>query len=109
MPSPRSGGGFVLLSRSKKLAEFGRQGGQKNRHWKIETESLPYRSVRNIDELCELLEETINRVRQGPFDLRAANTIGLLAVTCMKALAQRDQSTESTVNETSGGIYTSLF
>jgi hypothetical protein len=33
-----------------------------------------------------LLEETINRVRQGPFDLRAANVIGFLASILLKAL-----------------------
>ena len=32
---------------------------------------LPDRSLKNIGEVGELLEETINRVRQGPFDLRA--------------------------------------
>lgn len=36
--------------------------------------------------MVSLLEETINRVRQGPFDLRAANTIGFLAGTLLKAL-----------------------
>jgi hypothetical protein len=93
----------------EKLAEFGRQGGQKNRHWKIETEVLPYRSVKSIDEVCELLEETINRVRQGPFDLRAANTIGMLAGTYMKALSERTESPEPTDSGASGGMYTSLF
>ena len=33
-----------------------------------------------------LLEETINRVRQGPFDLRAANAIGFLAGILLKAI-----------------------
>jgi hypothetical protein len=35
------------------------------------------------------LEETINRIRQGAFDLRAANAIGFLAGTLLKALDQR--------------------
>jgi hypothetical protein len=39
--------------------------------------------------VSELLEETINRVRQGPFDLRAANAIGFLAGILLKALDQR--------------------
>jgi hypothetical protein len=39
--------------------------------------------------VSELLEETINRVRQGPFDLRAANSIGFLAGILLKALDQR--------------------
>jgi hypothetical protein len=33
-----------------------------------------------------LLEETINRIRQGPFDLRTANSIGFLAGILLKAL-----------------------
>ena len=33
-----------------------------------------------------LLEGTINRVRQGPFDLRAANAIGFLAGILLKAI-----------------------
>jgi len=37
----------------------------------------------------ELLEETINKVRQGPFDLRAANANGFLAGILLKALDQR--------------------
>ncbi|MBZ5547399.1 MAG: hypothetical protein LAO22_05425 [Acidobacteriia bacterium] len=35
------------------------------------------------------MEETINRVRDGPFDLRAANAIGFLAGILLKALDQR--------------------
>jgi len=42
-----------------------------------------------MGEVGELLEETINRVRQGPFDLRAANAIGFLAGVLLKALDQR--------------------
>jgi hypothetical protein len=36
--------------------------------------------------VSELLEETINRVRQGPFDLRTANAIGFLAGILLKAI-----------------------
>jgi hypothetical protein len=42
-----------------------------------------------MEEVGELLEETINRVRQGPFDLRAANAIGFLSGVLLKALDQR--------------------
>jgi hypothetical protein len=41
---------------------------------------------RSTADVASLLEETINRIRQGPFDLRAANTIGFLAGTLLKAL-----------------------
>ena len=36
--------------------------------------------------MSEILEETINRVRHGPFDLRAANAIGFVASVPLKAL-----------------------
>jgi hypothetical protein len=72
----------------REAGELGRQGGLRNRRWRVETDGLPNRSLKSIDEVCELLEETINRVRQGPFDLRAANTIGLLAGIHLKVLAQ---------------------
>ena len=45
--------------------------------------------LKSIGDVSELLEETINRVRRGPFDLRAANAIGFLASTLLKALDQR--------------------
>jgi hypothetical protein len=66
---------------------------------------LPHRPLKTIEEVCELLEEAINRVRQGPFDLRAANSIGYLAAILLKALAQRVEAPETTNSE----IYTSLF
>jgi hypothetical protein len=69
---------------------------------------LPTRPLRSIGEVCELLEETINRVRQGPFDLRAANAIGFLAGILLKAL-ERVESPETTNSEASPGIYPSLF
>jgi hypothetical protein len=56
-----------------------RGGRQKNRRWPLDGGSLSHRSLKSINEVTGLLEETINRVRQGPFDLRAANVIGFLA------------------------------
>jgi hypothetical protein len=50
---------------------------------------FPHRPLKNIGEVRDLLGETINRVRQGPFDLRAANSIGFLAGILLKALDQR--------------------
>ena len=93
----------------ERLADLGRQGGLRNRRWRVEIDGLQSRSLKSIDEVCELLEETINRVRQGPFDLRAANTIGLLSGIHLKALAQRAEPPETTNREASGGVYTSLF
>jgi hypothetical protein len=60
----------------EKLAEFGRQGGKKNRRWKADKGELPERQLKSVGQVGELLEETINRVRQSPFDLRSANAIG---------------------------------
>jgi hypothetical protein len=73
----------------EKLAELGRQGGKKNGHWKRADCDLPQLPLKTIGEVSELLEETINRVRRGPFDLRAANAIGFLAGILLKALDQR--------------------
>jgi len=42
-------------------------------------DGLPHRPLKSIGEVSELLEETINRVRHGSFDLRAANAIGFLS------------------------------
>jgi hypothetical protein len=46
-----------------------------------------------VGEVSELLEETINRVRQGPFDLRAANAIGYLAYQTVEASMKGQPST----------------
>lgn len=73
----------------EKLAILGRQGGQRNRRWKHDESVFPQRQLKSIGEVSELLEETINRVRQGPFDLRAANAIGFLSGILLKALDQR--------------------
>ena len=69
---------------------------------------LPPRPLKSTEEVCELLEETINLVRRGSLDVRAANSIGVLAGIHLKALAQRVEARE-TDSEASGGIYMSLF
>jgi hypothetical protein len=70
----------------EKLAELGREGGRKNRHWTSDNQDLAKKTLRSTADVASLLEETINRVRQRPFDLRAANTIGFLAGNLLKAL-----------------------
>ena len=70
----------------EKLAELGRQGGKRNRRWKPTDRDLSQISLKSIGDVSRLLEETINRVRQGPFDLRAANGIGFLSSILLKAL-----------------------
>ena len=85
--APALEGGLCFFhAHPEKLAALGRQGGQKNRRWKVDGRDLPDRSLNSIGEVSGLLEETINRVRQGPFDLRAANAIGFLAGILLKAL-----------------------
>jgi hypothetical protein len=69
---------------------------------------LPPRPLKSTEEVCELLEETINLVRRGSLDVRAANAIGFLAGIFLKALDQRVEARE-TDSEASGGIYMSLF
>jgi hypothetical protein len=88
--APALEGGLCFFhAHPEKLAALGRQGGQRNRHWKFDERDLPERPLKNVGEVSKLLEETINRVRQGPFDLRAANSIGFLAGILLKALDQR--------------------
>jgi hypothetical protein len=88
--APALEGGLCFChTHPERLAELGRLGGQKNRRWKLDECDLPQLPLKSIGEVSELLEETINRVRQGPFDLRAANAIGFLAGILLKALDQR--------------------
>jgi hypothetical protein len=90
-----------------KLAELGRQGGKKNCHWKHADGNLPQIPLKSIGDVSGILEETINRVRQGPFDLRAANAIGFLASILLKALESgriedRLAHLEAAMNSTTG-------
>jgi len=91
----------------EKLPELGRQGGQKNRRWTSDGCELPTIPLKSIDDVLGLLEETINRIRQGPFDLRVANSIGFLVWIHLKALAQRVEAPETRCGEES--VYMSLF
>jgi hypothetical protein len=70
----------------EKAAELGRDGGRKNRHRIPIASELAPRRLRSFEDVQSLLEETVNRVRQGPFDLRAANSIGFLAGILLKAV-----------------------
>jgi hypothetical protein len=77
----------------EKLAELGRRGRKNNRRWKSNDDDLPDRPLKTIEEVGGLLEETINRVRQGPFDLRAANSIGYLAGILLKGSGSKTGGT----------------
>ena len=70
----------------ERLAELGRQGGRKNRRWEPEPPGVTQKPLKSVADVGALLEETINKIRSGPFDLRAANAIGFLAGNLLKAL-----------------------
>jgi hypothetical protein len=70
----------------ERLVELGRQGGRRNRRPRFNLEELATRSLKNVREVADLLEETINSVRQGKIDLRASNAIGFLSGILLKAL-----------------------
>jgi hypothetical protein len=78
----------ALHSDPERAAEMGSKHGRRLT-FPPPTDALTHRPLKSIGEVSELLEETINRVRQGPFDLRAANSIGFLAGILLKALDQR--------------------
>ena len=78
----------ALHSDPERAAEIGSKHGRRVT-FPSPPDALPHRPLKNIGEVGELLEETINRVRQVPFDLRAANAIGFLAGILLKALDQR--------------------
>ena len=102
--------GFCFFhAHPEKSAELGRLGGRKNRRWRSEDLDGPPRSLKTVKEVVNLLDETINRLWQGPFDLRTANTIGFLTGILLKALAQQAEVPETTDSERSPGVYTALF
>ncbi len=87
--APASEGGLCFChAHPERLVELGRQGGQKNRRWRATERNLPQRSLKNVGDVSDLLEETINQVRRGPFDLRAANAIGYLTGVLLRSLEQ---------------------
>jgi len=55
----------------------------------LDERSIPDRPLKSMGDVGELLEETINRVRRSPFDIRSANAIGFLAGVLLKALDSR--------------------
>jgi hypothetical protein len=87
----------ALHSDPERAAELG-----SNRGRRVISQSGPellhpaHRSLKSADDISELLEETINRVRQGLLDSRVANTIGFLAGIQLKALTEIVEPAEST-------------
>jgi hypothetical protein len=56
--------------------------------------------------MIEFLEETMNRIRQGPVDIRTANVIGRLAGILLKAI---DQGTARTSAEENSSLKSQLY
>jgi hypothetical protein len=89
VPGARRGTGVVLFScTSRKTCRARTTRGKTNRRWKPTDGNLPTVPLKSVGDVSGLLEETINRVRQGPFDLRAANAIGFLASVLLRSLEQ---------------------
>lgn len=64
-----------------------RKGGEAGRVATLPESSL---SVRNMSEVLELMELTINDVRAGRLDVKVANAIGYLANVSVKVIQQTD-------------------
>ena len=66
----------ALHADPERAAELGSKRGRrvKFRH-RPDALDLPPRPLKSTEEVCELLEETINLVRRGSLDVRAANSI----------------------------------
>ena len=75
-----------------RAVELGRKSGRARRCVRSPgpPEDHPALSLRSVADVTELLGETINLVRGGSIDPRAANTLGYLAMALLKALQQGD-------------------
>lgn len=101
----------ALHSDPRRASQLGSKHGCRGRvRLVIDAIHLPYKPLKTMCDMSELMEETINRVRQGSLDLRSANTIGFLASVHMKAIAEaRNESLEDKTEEDGGLMYQSLF
>lgn len=74
-------------AQAKKRKAAQRKGGEAGRVATLPESSL---SVRNMSEVLELMELTINDVRAGRLDVKVANAIGYLANVSVKVIQQTD-------------------
>jgi hypothetical protein len=94
----RGGTQCALHSDPERAAEMGSKHGRKvTLLSRPDPLNLSHRPLKSAEEVCELLEETINRVRQGSLDLRGANTIGFPSGVQLKALAQRIEAPDTKI------------
>jgi hypothetical protein len=101
----------ALHSQPSRAAELGSKHGSALRaRLQGDVVYLPYRPLKNAEQVCEMLEETINRVRQGLLDSGTAHTIGFLAGTYLKLheQAQIEQAAKA-ARENTFNIYQSIF
>ena len=68
--------------------------------------ALPFRPLKSNGDMIEFLEETMNRIRQGPVDIRTANVIGRLAGILLKAI---DQCTARTSADANASLKSQLY
>ena len=61
-----------------------------NRRFPREIEAFPEHPLKTVQDVTDLLAETINHLRAGRLDPRVANTVGYLATAMLKALQQGD-------------------
>jgi hypothetical protein len=85
------GGLCYFHANPNKAAELGQRGG-KAKGPKGTADLFEYvaRPLKTVDDVTNLLADTINDLRSGSIDSRLANTVGYLATGMLKALQQGD-------------------
>jgi hypothetical protein len=85
------GGLCYFHANPNKASELGQRGG-KAKGPKVAADLVEYvaRPLKTVDDVTNLLADTINDLRSGTIDSRLANTVGFLATGMLKALQQGD-------------------
>jgi hypothetical protein len=85
------GGLCYFHANPDKASELGQRGG-KARSSDGASDATGYvdRPLKTVEDVTNLLAETINDLRSGSIDSRIANTVGYLATGMLKALQQGD-------------------
>src|SRR5260370_710225 len=85
--APAVEGGLCFChAHPERLAELGRQGGRKNRRWKVDEGDLPHRPLKSVGRAGVLLLEIVNAHRRAPVTLRAPIPTCFLARNLLKAI-----------------------
>lgn len=103
----------ALHSDPRRAAQLGsKHGCRRSSRLGTDPIALPYKPLKTMGDVSELLEETINRVRQGTLDLRSANTIGFLASVQMKTITvaqAQAEALEAKTKEERPSVYMAFF